>query len=446
MKQKCIFTVLLFMLISSLNSYAQPAQNNAGKFSPSDLSTYNILVFQDKNVGRDISDKYSEQIEGLSGDANRGFLSSLFSSMLTTSKQTASTGITGLVATGVSYIGNLVRSKKNDWRQVVTRENRFEKTLTMLENLDDFYGDISLAGALDPSSLAFNGIGCLQQRGQDTVFYVVCHLDTTDYGIKRILHHSKFELTLDTLVFNPTLCDLPNDSIHAFSQRQKFSFNNSKNLNLLVDMDITSSWINQAIQVYNDCPLGHFSIEVPLNENSLDADGLFRYYRGATNKQECDIVGECFIVPRSYVGVRDSEGRFHDAWGTGQYKVRLKLSESCDISPELEQNWKADWKRRKQANRTKVSFARRMQQYWDANGSKWVTNLIEIPASALTSYMANEINKIGPEQQQGGMQAIMQAMMGGQAAAAQAQKAAAAKAAAQGKGQQPGGQQGKPQK
>ncbi len=456
--KKLLLAITLAMLLPQA-MVAQPSQNaarqggKASSMTTADMTTYDILVFQNKNIGDDITRKYSAQLEGLRGNASRGFLMSLFGTMKATSKQTASTNITSLINSGVSYVSNLVRSKKKDWRQLVERENRFEKTLQMLENLDDFYSKISFSGALDPSSLSFNGIGCLQKRGNDTVLYLVCHLDTTEYGIKRILRHSKFELTLDTLAFNPSLCDLPNDSAHAFSQRQHFSFQNSRDLALRFDMDITSSWINQAIQVYNDTPLGHFSINVPVNETSLDADGMFRYHRGGHNKTECDIVGESFIVPRSYIGVRDSNGDFHDAWGTGQYKVTLKISESCGISPELEQNWKTDWKRRKAANRTHITIMRRIRQYWDANGSKWITNLLEIPAAGMTQGILStlQLNTSGQASAKSAMQGMSaqgsQGAIGNQSAQAtkntQATQGSQGVQATQG-GANPGAQGGTP--
>lgn len=392
-------TATLIALFFSLSCYlpAQPApsvgspgakpETKAGQTSSSpDIARYTIIGFQDKNVGEGISRKYEVQLEGLSQDASRGYLGSLFGQFLGATKSLVSTNVTGLVTSGIGMISELVRSKKDDWRKVVAAENRFTKTLTMLENVEDFYADISLTGALDPSSIAFNGIGCLQTRGRDTVLYISCRLDTTEQGVARILRHSKFQLVLDTLIFNPSLCDLPNDSTRPFSQRQRFSFANRSRVSLGIKMDITSSWINQAIQVYNDHPLGSFSISVPIDSASLDADSVFRFRRGGNNRlQGCSVSGECFIVPRSYIGVRDGNGVFHDAWGTGQYKVRMTLTEACGTTPSFERNWKADWKRRKRSKRESTNFGRVMKQTWNANGSKWVATLIEAPATMLTN-------------------------------------------------------------
>lgn len=401
-----ILSLLLLVTLQCLatTTVAQPkapaatANAHANMAKGKDVSTYDLLVFQNKNIGKDITRKYDAQLKGLRQDMSRGYLSNLLGQGLTAAKKAASTSLMGLVSTGVNMIGDMVRSKKNDWRAAVARENVFVKTLPMMENIEDFYSDVSFAGALDPSSLSFNGFGCLQKRDNDTVLYMVCHLDTTEYGVGRILKHSKFELTLDTLVFNPYKCDLPNDSTLPYSLRMPFSFTNRDNLNLQISLNVMSSWINQAIQLHRDQTLGQFFVNVPINENTLDADSVFRFYRGsANNKAVCDITGESFIVPRSYIGVRDANGRFHDAWGTGQYKMSMTLRETCSNTEAFDKNWKADWKARKMNKGHKVDFGRAMRQLWDANGSKWVMSIVEAPAKMLTQDFLATIGFLQPQ-------------------------------------------------
>ena len=384
--------------VAQPKAHAATANSHANMAKGKDVSTYDLLVFQDKNIGKDITRKYDAQLEGLRQDMSRGYLSNLLGQGLTAAKKAASTSLMGLVSTGVNMIGDMVRSKKNDWRAAVACENVFVKTLPMMENIEDFYSDVSFAGALDPSSLSFNGFGCLQKRDNDTVLYMVCHLDTTEYGVGRILKHSKFELTLDTLVFNPYKCDLPNDSTLPYSLRMPFSFTNRDNLNLQISLNVMSSWINQAIQLHRDQTLGQFFVNVPINENTLDADSVFRFYRGSSNnKAVCDITGESFIVPRSYIGVRDANGRFHDAWGTGQYKMSMTLRETCSNTEAFDKNWKADWKARKMNKGHKVDFGRAMRQLWDANGSKWVMSIVEAPAKMLTQDFLATIGFLQPQ-------------------------------------------------
>lgn len=353
-----------------------------------DFLCYDMLVFSDRQVSQKISQQWEEQTEAISGES-RGF----WMGLLNATKGAAlgalqSSGSTSFITMGAEKIGDLLKSKKEQWRAVVTKENRFEKKLFMLENIDDFYSKVSGAGALDPSSLCFNGFGCLQRRGNDTVLLVTAHLDTSEAAISRILRHSKFELVLDTLVFNPKLCNLPNDSARSFSQRKPYSFAERGSVGLKIDVKITSSWINQAIQIYKDVELGTFTIQTPINETSLDADGVFRFFRERNDGKDCQIVGESFIVPRSFIGVRDSDGRYHDCWGTGQYKIAMTIKETCTITPHFEENWKADWKERQVASKAAKKAEHRpfglissMKQTCIENGSTWVTSLVEAPAN-----------------------------------------------------------------
>lgn len=381
--------------------FSCPAQAQPPRSISGDVANYRIMVYQDAHVSARLKEKWSEQVENLAGgQARRGFLGDLFAVTKNSSYGLLTTGVTGLVTSGVNLVGNLFKSKKNEWRQVVQKENRFEKQLMMLENLDDFYSELSTSGAMDPGSMTFNGFGCLQKRGNDTVLYVSCHLDTTEVAFSRILRHSKFELTLDTLVFNPVKCDLPNDSSSLYSERPAFSFEQRQDLNLRIDVDVLSSWINQAVQVYNEQPLGHFYIQTPIDKSRLDTDGVFRYVRGRSGSDRvCDIVGECFIVPRSYMGVRDASGNFHDAWGTGQYKLRMSIKETCNITPAFESDWKTDWRRRKRKERRPFDLVRSIRQVWDKNAGQWVVTILEAPASYATQEMFQSLGLVSPVQQ-----------------------------------------------
>lgn len=60
--------------------------------------------------------------------------------------------------------------------------------------------------------MKFDGIGCLRKEGNDTVFYISCHIDRNK--INRIINHSKFELALDTLIICPTRSNLPNSVLN----------------------------------------------------------------------------------------------------------------------------------------------------------------------------------------------------------------------------------------
>lgn len=400
MVTKCFRSAFLLLLANCLCLLAT-AQNSTfsedgtrlKEKASQDVAHYDILVFQNDQIAQKIKEKWEMQVQGLENKgASRGFLDDIYGVTKNSTFGLMSTGITSMVTTSIQLVGNMLKSKKGDWKQIIQKENRFEKKLFMLENLDDFYSDVSTTGALDPSSMSFNGFGCLQKRGNDTILYISCHLDTTEIAFSRILRHSKFELTLDTLIFNPLKCDLPNDSTLRFSERQPFSFEQRKDLNLRIDLDITSSWINQAIQIYNDQKLGHFYIQLPIQQKKLDTDGVFRYYRDVNiANTEYEIIGDCFIVPRSYIGVRDNYGNFHDAWGTGQYKLTMIIKETCNITSDFEKKWKTDWKRRKKRQSKPFNLVQTIKQTWDKNAGQWVMTILEAPANYATQEMLESI-------------------------------------------------------
>lgn len=359
-----------------------------------DATSYQVMVYQNDDNGEKFSEQWAQQLDGLTrNNTERGFLTDLFNVTKATGAGMITGQVTSLVTTGITAIAELTKSRKNKWENIMNKQNTFETTLMMLQNLEDFYSAMSTTSAMDPSAMSFDGIGCLQMRGRDTVFYLSCHLDTTVHAMSRIFRHSKFQLRLDTLVFNPKLSDLPNDTQLKWSKRQHFNFEQRENLRLRIEMAVTSSWINQAIQVVNDQPLGNFTIVVPIEANALDADSVFRFYRGSPyNKvKNCSVTGECFIVPRSYVGVRDDEGNFHDAWGTGQYKVTMTLKETCTIASKYlkGKKWREDYREYKRKTGDTFSLGkvtRSVSQYWDKNKEQWVTTFLDTPAQ----FIANQ--------------------------------------------------------
>ena len=392
--KKTLLTLMLSVLF--LQCMAQDDEDIT--FKPSNVVKYDVSVLSDQGVAHKITSQWKQQAEALSSGTRGGFIDGLFAATKTAGMATGGQAATALASVTFSTIVNAIKGRKDEWKKAVEQESMYEKKIVMLENIDDFYSTVSDAGALDPSGMCFNGFSCLQQRGGDTVFYVACHLDTSDYAIGRILRHSKFQLQLDSLVFNPLLCNLPNDNTRPYSERKKFSFKERGSLSFAIDMDITSSWINQAIQIHNDVKLGSFAIRVPITETSIDADGVFRYVLGKDdNKIDCSIVGDCFIVPRSYIGVRDEDGIYHDAWGTGQYKVTLTIKETCGISNEFQKNWKADWKSRPKQSTLTHTIATGIKETISKNSSAWVCSITEAPATYTKQQITKALGSSGTQ-------------------------------------------------
>ena len=153
--------------------------------------------------------------------------------------------------------------------------------------------------------------------------------------------------------------------------------------------------------MYNDHPLGNFSIDLSIKEEQLDADTVFRYYAMQGERPGCEIVGDCFIVPRSYIGVRDAEGNFHDAWGTGQYKLSMTIKETCDINPAFERDknlWNADWKRRRRAQPQTFDIVQVARQVWDKNANRWIVTLLEAPAQYATQEVLQTFGLVESQQ------------------------------------------------
>ena len=378
---------LLFAVLT-LQGYAQDDEEMS--FKPVNVVKYDVCVLSDQKVAKKISSQWQQQADALASGTRGGFFEGLLSATKGAAMATGAQGASALASVTFATIVNAIKGRKEEWKKTVDKESSYEKKIVMLENIDDFYSTVSDAGALDPSGMSFNGFACLQQRGGDTVFYVACHLDTSDFAIGRILKHSKFQLQLDSLVFNPLLCNLPNDNTRSFSERKKFSFEERGSLFFAIDMDITSSWINQAVQIHSDVKLGNFSIRVPITETSLDDDGVFRYALGRDdNKVDCSVIGDCFIVPRSYIGVRDEDGIYHDAWGTGQYKVTMTIKETCGITEKLQKNWKADWKSRPKQSTLTHTIATGIKETLTKNSSTWVCSITEAPVA----YTKQQISK-----------------------------------------------------
>lgn len=304
--------------------------------------------------------------------SNRGILGDSWKAIKGAYRNTAMGTISSisadLLSAGIGMITEALRDKKGDWMQQVTKDCRYTKKLPMQQQITDFYARTSTRGAMDLDSIVFDGFGCQQflnfknpETGKDEKFLVFdlkCTLRKDAQGKDRMLHHSKFEIDVDHLFFNPYLCNLPNDSLSAQNAalRTPFSFASRKNLKFNVNAKLSSSWMNEAIQVTNNQNLGEFDITANIPdslalENGDWNHGYFVYIRPSAENishynltQEqiktmkdrqkfISVKGESFLVPRSFIGYEDPK-KMHRIWGTGQYKVDMTISESCDINYE----------------------------------------------------------------------------------------------------------------
>ena len=228
--------------------------------------------------------------------------------------------------------------------------------------------------------------------GNDTLFYVSLHIDRTK--LYRIINHSKFELVLDTLILSPKRSNLPNTQLNI-----PYSFEERKDFTLSMDITISSSWMNEVVQLQKNVELGQFNINIPVDPSLLGADGFLRYTRQADAAPRYKVTGECFIVPRSYMGFRDEKENFKDSWGTGEYKLSIDLKESCDVTEQYRANWKADYKHRKEMTKKNLSLLERTwqvvsKQDWNEITHSWVITTLQAPADIISNDF---INKLGLE-------------------------------------------------
>lgn len=273
--------------------------------------------------------------------------------------------LTGGVAAVVNVFGteiiNLtqIRSKqKKAWEQMRQKECTFVDSLESVKGQSDFYGKQSNYGPLDPSDMNFDGITLRANRDGKEVLKMICHIDTTRFD--HLFLHSKFYLVVDTIIFHPYRSFLPNlkanhiqkpqpnkvsqDVIDYWNTISRFSFDEYQAPTVNIKMDIYSSWINELVQVYQDVKLGTFSVNIPISEKDL-TDSIYFYSREkaiAEHRQTINMDGDCFVVPRSYMPVSAN----NPSWGTGEYKMKVVLSEKCRYNPKegRSKNWHRDYK------------------------------------------------------------------------------------------------------
>lgn len=345
--------------------------------------------------------------------SNRGIVSDILGGYLTLGTSTLMSASQNLIGAGLSMIQEAARDKRPDWQKATQGECRFVKHLPMQTEILDFYGAPSTIGALDPTGIQFSGFGCRQyitikdQNGEpreEEVFYLSCSLRDDPYGLSRMLNHSKFEVVVDELRFNPYLCNLPNDSLSVDpSTRIGFDFDKRRDLQFKVVATISSSWINEAIQVTNDQPLGQFVITAKIDPKQMDGN-VFRYKRGEDEEGKVVVVtGDSFLVPRSYVGFTSLDEPV-DTWGTGQYKVEMDISETCQINEAYytetvngkkrwkKDAWKEEWKmmgkRPKRGGGT--NFVDLL--FPSFSGKKWITTIIEPTTTVLLKQEGEFVN------------------------------------------------------
>lgn len=430
--------LLFFIFIPLLPMMAAPVDQPRETATLTGNRVYNIMVYENQE----------EELLSIKMPT-RSDRSLFFQSLLSSIKGAASATLSGQVATlAERFLSATVESiirlvpKSREWQQRVLQDSQFHRMLVMNEELRDFYGNTSSRGALDPDQIVFNGFGCQEFIRVDTmingeknpflfpVFDLRCSMDTTQAGMQHILYHSKFNVRVEHVFINPSLCDLPNDSLSmdkVEKYRVPFDFNTRKNLCYTVNAHLSSSWINEAIMIFKDQPLGSFKISISLPDTSclIKRDGMFyfEFHRMSAEelarlsdeeralyekKEKCiHVEGESFIVPRSFVGTEDGKS-YERIWGTGQYKIDMELCESCDIRMDAymkedatgkkkldNKKWQREWRKmeggRQYAAQPYKTLWTEMQRSYGRSG--WVHTIVDPVTTSIVSTSKTQLNQ-----------------------------------------------------
>ena len=383
--------IILFVACTLVFANVYGGEQKAEKAAPKKrVEAFRTVIYTDKTLGAALVP---------SNNINRGFGAGVVAALGNAALGVATGYMSSLVDLGIQAIGQLItmdRRHKQEWHETVMKECTYTNSVGTLYALNDFYANGSDRGTLDPTGIQFNGVGCLATVGEDTAFYVSCHLNREK--LHRLMDHSKFELTLDTVVINPYHSHLPNTTLPI-----PFSFADRKTFNFKMKIQILSSWMDFTPALHKDEVLGEFVLNIAIDSADVNERGEFVYVRPASEPSQYELAGESFIVPRSYMQVIDPIMGFHAHYGTGQYSVNVLVEETCELSAEYQKHWRADRKMRKKLIKShkKVSFddvcKKITRQTWDEALQAWVVTILKAPADYSVKTL-NEMLKITPDQ------------------------------------------------
>ena len=337
-----IVTVLLAIL--SLSVMAQPGK--PGTKSGPMSRKYQILVELDKpqviernnremKAAMNNAKHAAMMADAENSEEKSAFLKELATGFGTSLVQKTQNATSNLLSVGVNYLVEAMKSENKKWYSAALSHCTLSRRLKSETTIKDFYSAPSSLGAMDPQNIQFKGFGChhyLEENGKENrgeeVFYVFCSLLMDSVGKNSIINHSKFLVEVDSLMFNPKYCGLPNDTLDVLTP---FDFSKRSDLTLTVKTRIYSSWINEAIMVTNDQLLGEFTIMARIDPSVLNKDSVFIYKKNDPRYNKLvSVVGDCFIVPRSFTGTNDGS-TYSSTWGTGQYRIEMDINETCKI-------------------------------------------------------------------------------------------------------------------
>lgn len=439
MKTNRIVTLLTASLIAVSQLSAQPGPKHA----PMTVDNWEVNV---RPMDYDMRQAITGTMSELKGSADdRGLIADI--------GQAVGFGLVSsavdIVVTETFNLATYRKRQKAEWMRMIEAENNYTDSINSVKGLKDFYAEPSRLGALDPSDINFDGIEIRGIRNGAEVIYLSCSIDRS--RLDNLFRHSKFNLVVDTLAFYPYQCHLPNvtaNGIRIMNEIKRgrsqvvgdsiirpgkggngFSFDERSNLNVGIDLELTSSWINEAVQVHRDINLGGFKMNISIPDN-VTAYTYSRRARMAEAEEIADLTqrdlfmannliqieGDCFVVPRSYMPL-DNGTRM---WGTGEYNIKVKVRESCRFNSQSDKAryWRDDYKMLRQMQNHSGEVQEYFRTLWSQNGTKilkssyktaintTLTNagLIQDPQAAMMKGMGAAMGAMGGASKAAGQQ------------------------------------------
>lgn len=438
--KKILLTMIAIMAVS-LMSFAQKTEKNSQQETVEAHRVYRVFANNetDSNIIGIRNDSFRGQRMGNSRGPFSGLGLAIAKSYSTVLVQKSVSAMSNLIDLTVRLLAKN-KLDREQWLKSAKEQCHFQYKLASDVFIDDFYYLPSFEGALDPADMKFTGFGCIStlkpsapmprakddlndvlstgqrmaagtQEHADTTelleFFVTCKIRDDSVGLSRIINHSKFEVELDQFVFDARHSCLPNDSSSCM-KLQPFDFMGRKEFVFNLNVKVFSSWVNEAIMLFDNLQIGEFNITARIDSSDLTEDYLF-VYDPAKHGDKVSVTGESFLVPRSYTGTTNAP-----SWGTGQYRLEITINEDCAVNEKWYQKaekegavsmnkkprwdnskWKPEWK--------EMQSRRRSGEAWDMVwrsvttayiGKDWVQELVSPLTTAVSAYETVALGKL----------------------------------------------------
>jgi hypothetical protein len=193
------------------------------------------------------------------------------------------------------------------------RKKKYNAQYNFAQTDLNFYDQLSTESSLDPTGLQFKGFTLtrtfINKHGQeDTAFIVNFGLDTSK--AYEIINSSTFRLVLTDIEIRKPKVKMPNKV---------------RTVNMDFEITFTTSYINDAGQMFTDVPLGKFIYALRNAPIDKSADGYKAYY---DSLKGTPLIGKSFIVPRSRGYYYAENNTIEKSFSAGAYSVQVSVKET----------------------------------------------------------------------------------------------------------------------